>query len=44
MESILRASGDVRIVNFSYEKKGANTACTAVEQFDNCVVTLVSNK
>ena len=43
MESILKASGDVRIVNFSYEKKGANTACTAVEQFDSCVVTLVSD-
>ncbi|AZL83315.1 GlyGly-CTERM sorting domain-containing protein (plasmid) [Aliivibrio salmonicida] len=43
MESILQASGDVRIVNFSYEKKGANTACTAVEQFDSCVVTLISD-
>ncbi|MUJ20468.1 trypsin-like serine protease [Aliivibrio fischeri] len=43
MEAILKASGDVRIVNFSYEKKGANSDCTAVEQFDSCVVTLVSD-
>ncbi|OCH02938.1 trypsin-like serine protease [Aliivibrio fischeri] len=43
MEAILKASGDVRIVTFSYEKKGANSDCTAVEQFDSCVVTLVSD-